>query len=35
MKDRGDQYVYLARYVDDVIVFSKNPMEVIQELRRT
>jgi hypothetical protein len=35
MKDRGDHYEYLARYVDDVIVFLKNPMEVIQELRRT
>ena len=35
MKDRGDHYEYLARYVDDVIMFSKNPMEVIQELRRT
>jgi hypothetical protein len=35
MMDRGDHYEYLARYVDDVIVFSKNPMEVIQELRRT
>ena len=31
-KPKGDHYEYIARYVDDVIVFSKDPMLVIQEL---
>ena len=32
MKDCGTHYEYIARYVDDVISFSKNPMAVIREL---
>ena len=35
MKPLGDDYEYIARYVDDVIVFSKDTMLVIQELKRT
>ena len=35
MKPKGDHYEYIARYVDDIIVFSKDPMLVIQELKRT
>ena len=35
MKPKSDHYEYIARYVDDVIVFSKDPMLVIQELKRT
>ena len=35
MKDCGSHYEYLARYVDDVIVFSKKPLEVMQELKST
>ena len=31
----GDHYEYLARYVDNVIVFSKDPMSVIQTLKST
>jgi hypothetical protein len=27
-------YEYIARFVDDVIVFSKNPMDIIQELKK-
>src|SRR5688572_14856877 len=34
MKHVGDHYEYIARYVDDVIVFSKDPMSVIEELKR-
>ena len=33
IKDRGGHYEYIARYVDDVIVFSKHPMEVMQEFK--
>lgn len=29
----GDHYEYIARYVDDVIVFSKDPMAMINELK--
>src|SRR5688572_30194207 len=34
MKKVGDHYEYIARYVDDVIVFSRNPMAVIIELEK-
>ena len=33
IKDMGDHYEYIARYVDDVISFSKKPMEVMQEFK--
>ena len=33
-KRMGDHYKYIARYVDDVIAFSKDPMTAIQELKR-
>ncbi|HEY9297802.1 MAG TPA: reverse transcriptase domain-containing protein, partial [Phormidium sp.] len=35
IKDKGDHYEYIARYVDDVIVFSKDPMAVMNELKKT
>jgi hypothetical protein len=35
IKPMGDHYEYIARYVDDVITFSKDTMLVIQELKRT
>ena len=35
IRDKGDHYDYIARYVDDVIVISKNPMEVMTELKKT
>lgn len=28
-------YEYIARYVDDIIVFSKDPMAVMAELKKT
>src|SRR5687768_1496597 len=31
MKQVGDHYKYIAQYVDDVIIFSKVPLAVIQE----
>ncbi len=35
IRDKGDHYDYIARYVDDVIVFSKDPMAVMTELKKT
>jgi hypothetical protein len=35
IKDVGDHYEYIARYVDDVIVFSKDPMAIMNELKQT
>ena len=35
IRDKGDHYDYIARYVDDIIEFSKDPMEVMTELRKT
>src|SRR5687767_14083641 len=33
MKHVGNHYEYIARYVDNVIVFSKDSMSVIEELK--
>ena len=33
-RDRGDHYEYLATYVDDILVYSKKPMEIIEELQK-
>jgi hypothetical protein len=35
IKDCGTHYEYLATYVDDVLSFSKDPLAVITELKRT
>ena len=35
IKKVDNHYEYIARYVDDVIVFSKQPMDVIIELKKT
>jgi len=32
-KDCGTHYEYLARYVDDILVFSKGPMKIIECLK--
>jgi hypothetical protein len=34
MKDCDDHYEYIATYVDDVLVYSKDPMKIIEELQR-
>ena len=31
----GDHYEYIARYVDDIISFSKDPISVMEEFKRT
>jgi hypothetical protein len=31
--DKGDHYEYVATYVDDVLVYSRDPMRVIRELQ--
>jgi hypothetical protein len=30
----GDHYEYIARFVDDVIAFSKDPMAIMKELEK-
>ena len=35
IKDCGKWYENLATYVDDVLVWSKDPMKVIEELKKT
>ena len=35
MKQVDEHYKYIARYVDDVIVFSKDPMVIMEELKKT
>jgi hypothetical protein len=34
MKDCGTHYEYIARYVDDIIAFGKDPLSTINELKR-
>jgi len=34
MKDCDTHYEYITRYVDDVISFSKNPIMIIEELKK-
>jgi hypothetical protein len=34
MKNCGDHYEYIATYIDDVLVYSKDPMKIIEELQR-
>jgi hypothetical protein len=34
IKDVGTHYKYLATYVNDVLVYSKEPPAVINELKR-
>ena len=33
IRECGDHYEYLATYVDDILIFSKNPMKVIEDLK--
>ena len=32
-KDKGDHYEYLASYVDDILVWSKDPMHIMTQLK--
>ena len=34
-KKMDNHYEYIARYVDDVIVFSKDPMVIMEKLKKT
>ena len=33
VRECGDHYEYLATYVDDILIFSKDPMKVIEDLK--
>ena len=35
IKPKGDHYEYVTTYVDDILVFSKDPMSIIEEIRKT
>ena len=35
MRRNGDHYEYIATYVDDLLVFSKKPMDIIDNIRKT
>ena len=34
MREKGDHYEYIAVYVDDLLVFSKDAMSIIDTIRR-
>ena len=33
MRDKGEHYEYIARYVDDLAIASKNPKDIVDELQ--
>ena len=35
MKDMGTHYEYVATFVDDVLIWSKDPMAIMEELKKT
>jgi hypothetical protein len=35
MVDKSSHYEYLATYVDDILIWSKDPMAVINSLEKT
>jgi hypothetical protein len=35
MVDKSSHYEYLARCVDDILIWSKDPMAVVKELEKT
>jgi hypothetical protein len=35
MFDKSSHYEYLATYVDDILIWSEDPMEVIKSLQKT
>ena len=35
MRDKGDHWEYIATYVDDLLVFSKEPMQIIDTIKKT
>jgi hypothetical protein len=35
MVDKSSHYEYLATYVDDILIWSKDPMPVIKSLEKT
>jgi len=35
MKNKGDHYEFIATYVDDVLIWSKDPVAIMKELQNT
>ena len=35
MRNIEDHWEYIATYVDDLLVFSKNPMQIIDTIKET
>ena len=34
VRPMGDHYEYVATYVDDILAFSKDPMSIIEEIKK-
>ena len=34
MRDAGDHYEYIAKYIDDLLIVSSNPMKIIEQVQR-
>ena len=35
MRNKGSHWEYIATYVDDLLVFSKDPMQIINTIKKT
>eukprot|EP00957_Ditylum_brightwellii_P063414 4813201-Ditylum_brightwellii.AAC.1 len=34
MRDAGDHYEYVSKYIDDLLIVSKNPMQILDLLKK-
>ena len=34
MRDAGDHWEYIAKYIDDLLIISKTPMEILNQLKK-
>jgi len=34
MRDAGDHYEYVAKYIDDILIIAKNPLDILNEMKK-
>ena len=34
MQDAGDHYKYIAKYIDDILIISKDPMSILEGMKK-
>ena len=35
VRDAGNHYEYIAKYIDDILIISKDPMNILNQLKKT